>query len=92
MHVLAAGFASRDEAAAAELELRDALDLGDADVRLEGLGGDAGRAGYAAVLGGRFRSHRTAFVRGVFERHGGVVLTAVPERWLGAPPPDTLPP
>ena len=53
MHVLAAGFASRDEAAAAELELRDALDLGDADVRLEGLGRGCRREGYAAVLGGR---------------------------------------
>jgi hypothetical protein len=84
MQVLAAGFASRTDAALAGRELRDALDLGDADLRLANLGGDAGQAGYAAVLGGRFRSDQIAFAQEVLERHGGVILTAVPEAWMGA--------
>src|SRR4051794_19432889 len=82
-HVLAAGFESRADAEDAERELRATLDLEDADLRLAHLGGDAGD-GFAAVVGGRFHSYRVKFVRDVFEHHGGVILTDVPGKWVGA--------
>ena len=83
MEVLAAGFAKRDGASAAAAELRRVLDVGDQDLSIDEVGGTEEFVdGATFVLGGRIRESRLEEVQTILRRHGGVILTEVPERWV----------
>lgn len=80
MHVLAGSFAEPEQARAAMADLRDELELGDDDVDVASLGGsDPGHA----VLAARVREHRLEAAQAVVRRHGGRIVTDVPEDWTG---------
>ena len=82
MEVLAAGFQEPATAAAAAAELRRVLDIGDGDLAIEEVAGDQEFVdGATIVLAGRIRESRLDEVETVLRRHGGVILTVVPERW-----------
>lgn len=82
MHVLAGSFAEPDQARAAMADLRQELDLGAEDVDVASLGGsDPGQA----VLAARVREHRLDKAQAVVQRHGGRIVTDVPEDWIGRP-------
>ena len=82
MDVLAAGFHEPAAASAAAAELRRILDVGDDDLSIEEVGGDEEFVdGAVVVLAGRIRESKTEQVEAVLQGHGGVMLTAVPERW-----------
>jgi hypothetical protein len=87
MHVIGAGFGRADEALAAEAELRSMLDLEGTDIVVHEVGGSEEFVnGFHVVLAGRIREGVLGMVRGVFHRHGGAVLTDVPETWTWGPP------
>lgn len=82
MHVLAGSFPGPEQARAAMADLRDQLDLAEDDVDVASLGGsDPGRA----VLAARVREHRLDVAQAVVRRHGGRIVTDVPEDWTGRP-------
>lgn len=82
MHVLASSFAEPEHARAAMEDLRDELKLAEGDVDVASLGGsDPGRA----VLAARVREHRLEDAQAVLRRHGGRIVTDVPEDWTGRP-------
>lgn len=83
LRIVAAAFADRDEAAAAERELRGQLDVGPADISTSEIGGDPPKRGLRGVLAGRFRAHRRGDVLRVVEDHGGQIVADVPERHTG---------
>jgi hypothetical protein len=78
--VVAAGFREPGEAAQVAARLLDAFDLDPDDLSVDELGGTAeAEEGLTVVLAGRFRHNRLPVVSDVVERHGGVVLVAIPE-------------
>lgn len=80
IHVLAGSFAEPEQARAAMADLRDELGLAEADVDVASLGGsEPGRA----VLAARIREHRLHLAQAVVRRHGGRIVTDVPEDWTG---------
>ena len=80
MHVLAGSFDEPGQARAAMADLREELDLGEGDVDVASLGGsDPGQA----VLAARVREHRLDTAQAVVQRHGGRIVTDVPEDWTG---------
>jgi hypothetical protein len=82
MHVVGAGFKHVEHARAAEAELRAMLDVGGADISVRDVGGSREFInGFHVVLAGRIRAGVLAKVHAVFHRHGGEVLTDVPEAW-----------
>ena len=81
VRVLAARFATAEEADVAVTRLRRELDLGPDDVGLAPLGGADQPAGDAVVLAGRFREARVALVREVIAGAGGVMVADVDEGW-----------
>ena len=82
MQVVGFGFREAWHAEAAETELRAMLDVGERDLSIAEIGGDAQSArGYAVVLGGRIREDRVPDATEVVGRHAGEVLTRVPEHW-----------
>ena len=83
MQVLAVGFPEARLAEEAEAELRGVLDLGPGDLSVDDVGGDPEFVdGASVVLAGRIREYRLDIVQEIFERHRGVLLTKVPERWV----------
>lgn len=82
MQVLAVGFPEAHFAEAAEAELRGVLDLGQGDLSVDVVGGDPEFVdGSSVVMAGRIREYRLDAVEEIVERHHGVLLTNVPERW-----------
>jgi hypothetical protein len=79
LHLVAAVFPDWDEARAAERELFELLDVGDADLAVGPAGGDAGGRG-PALLAGRFRAERMPEISALVEEHAGTVLLDIPER------------
>ena len=82
IRVIAVAFPNLDDAAAAESELRQRLDVEGPDVAVAEAGGERSRRGLRAVLAGRFRAHRRHVVDDVVKRHRGEVVAEVPERWV----------
>ena len=83
MQVLAVGFPEARLAAEAEAELRGVLDLEQGDLSVNDVGGDPEFVdGASVVLAGRIREYRLDIVQDIVERHSGVLLTKVPERWV----------
>jgi hypothetical protein len=83
MELLAAGFPDRVDASSAAAELRRVLDVGDQDLSMDEVGGTEEFVdGATIVLGGRIRESRLEEVQTILRRHGGVILTEVPERWV----------
>ena len=83
MEVIGFGFKEAWHAEAAETELREILDVGDDDLSIAEVGGDAHSVnGNMVVLAGRIREHRIAEATDVAAGYGGEVLTEVPETWL----------
>ena len=83
MEVLAAGFKERVRASSAAAELRRVLDVDDQDLSIHEVGGTEEFVdGATVVLGGRIRESRLDEVQTILRRHGGVLLTEVPERWV----------
>jgi hypothetical protein len=83
MQVLAVGFPEARLAEQAEAELRRILDLGEGDLSVDDVAGDPEFVdGAAVVLAGRIREYRLDVVQAIVERHRGVLLTTVPERWI----------
>ena len=80
MRLVAAGFSDQATARDAEAELREYLDVGQADIALAPAGGDVGRSGHQTVLAGRFREHRRRQVETIIEAHGGRIVDDLPER------------
>jgi hypothetical protein len=86
IELVAFGFAHLDDAAAVEWQLRAILDVGPDDLALRAVGGTPEFVdGAAFVVAGRIRSDRMKAAEQVVERHGGEVLTDVPEAWAGLP-------
>ena len=84
IHLLAAGFEAEEDARAAEAELRSMLDVEGPDIAVRAVGGSHEFVnGYCVVLAGRIRATVVPDVDLVFQRHGGGVLTDVPEAWTG---------
>jgi hypothetical protein len=82
MHVLGAGFERADQARAAEAELRAMLDVAGADISVREVGGSPEFVnGFHVLLAGRIREGVLTKVDAVFHRHGGEILTDVPEAW-----------
>lgn len=79
LRFVAAAFADREEAAAAERELRGELDVGPADIATGEVGGDPSKAGMRGLLAGRFRAHRRTVVERVVDRHRGKIVADIPE-------------
>jgi hypothetical protein len=79
MRVMAAAFPDAETATSAEAELRERLDVGDADIALAQAGGDVMRSGRQAVLAGRFREHRRVEIQEIVEAHGGMLVDDLPE-------------
>jgi len=83
MQVLAIGFPEARLAEEAEAELRSVLDLGPRDLSVDDIGGDPEFVdGASVVLAGRIREYRLDVVQEIVDRHQGVLLTKVPERWV----------
>jgi hypothetical protein len=83
MQLLAVGFPEARLAQQAEAELRRHLDLGQGDLSIDDVAGDPEFVdGAAVVLGGRIREYRLDAVQEIVQRHRGVLLTTVPERWV----------
>ena len=83
MQIVGFGFKEPWQAEAAEAELRGILDVGDRDLSIAEVGGDAHAVnGNTVVLGGRIREHRVAEAMDVAEEYGGEVLTEVRETWV----------
>jgi hypothetical protein len=83
LEVLAAGFPERVGAFAAVAELRRVLDVGDQDLSIDEVGASEEFVdGATIVVGGRIRESRLQEVHKILRRHGGVILTEVPERWV----------
>lgn len=77
------GFREAWRAEAAATELRAMLDLGERDLSVAEVGGDArSLGGHRVVLGGRIREPRLSEAIDVVERYGGSVLTDVQEAWI----------
>jgi hypothetical protein len=85
MHVVAAAFPDVEEAAAAESELRQQLDVEGRDIKVAPAGGDPGRSGLRGLLAGRFRLHRRELVEEVVQRHCGEVVDDRPEDQIRPP-------
>ncbi|MBA2380912.1 MAG: hypothetical protein H0V73_02270 [Chloroflexi bacterium] len=82
IEIVAAGFADPAKASATAEELRRVLDVSDGDIAIHEVAGDEEFIDGAAVaLAGRIREFRLADVKNTIRRHGGVILTEVPERW-----------
>jgi hypothetical protein len=87
MHLLAAGFEDEGHARAAEAELRSMLDVEGADIAVRDVGGSREFVnGYCVVLAGRIRATVVPEVEATFRRHGGGLLTDIPEAWTGTSP------
>jgi hypothetical protein len=83
MQVLAVGFPEARLAEQAEQELRGILDLAQGDLSVDDVAGDPEFVdGASVVLAGRIREYRLDIVQQIVERHRGVLLTKVPERWV----------
>jgi hypothetical protein len=83
MEMLAAGFPDGVGASTAAAELRRVLDVADRDLSIHEVGGtDEFVDGATVILGGRIRESRLEEVQTILRRHGGVILTEVPERWV----------
>jgi hypothetical protein len=85
MHIVAAAFPDVEEAAAAESELRQQLDVEGPDITVAPAGGDPGRSGLRGLLAGRFRVHRRHVVEDVVKRHRGEVVDDRPEDQIRPP-------
>ena len=82
MQLVGAGFHDLTHAHAAATELRLVLDVEEHDLEVQEIGGSPEFVdGYTAVLAGRIREPRLPQVHEIFRRHGGEVLTEVPEAW-----------
>ena len=79
MHVLAAAFPDEDAATAAEADLRQGLDVSDADISLAPASREVMRSGRRVVLAGRFREHRRPEIERIIEAHGGTIVDDLPE-------------
>jgi len=80
LRIVAAAFADREDAVAAERELRTQLDVGPADISTAEVGGDPSHRGLCGLLAGRFRAHRRGDVERVVEGHGGRIVADVPDQ------------
>ena len=85
LHIVAAVFRDWDGARAAERELSALLDVGDDDVTVGPVGGDAGGGG-PALLAGRFRVERIPEIEAVLSDHAGTVVVDIPESAAGLGP------
>ncbi len=85
LHIVAAVFPDWDGARAAERELSALLDVGEDDVSVGPVGGDASGRG-PALLAGRFRVERLPEIEEVVHDHAGTVLVDVPESRAGLGP------
>lgn len=85
IHIVAAAFPDVEEAAAAESELRQQLDVEGPDIKVAPAGGDPGRTGLRGLLAGRFRLHRRQVVEDVVKRHRGEVIDDRPEDQIRPP-------
>jgi hypothetical protein len=82
MQLVGAGFQDLTHAHAAATELRLVLDVGEHDIEIQEIGGSPEFVnGFSAVLAGRIRAPRLGQVHDILRRHGGEVLTEVPEAW-----------
>ena len=82
MQLVGAGFQDLTHAHAAATELRLVLDVDEHDLEIQEVGGSPEFVdGFTAVLAGRIRERRLAQVHEILRRHGGEVLTEVPEAW-----------
>ena len=82
MQLVGAGFQDLNHAHAAATELRLVLDVDEHDLEIQEVGGSPEFVdGFTAVLAGRIRERRLGQVHEILRRHGGEVLTEVPEAW-----------
>ena len=79
MRLVAAAFRDEEAATLAEADLRQRLDVGDADIARAPVGGDVMRSGRQAVLAGRFREHRRPEIEQIIRAHGGTIVDDLPE-------------
>ena len=89
MTVVGVGFRDAESAEAAARELRELLDVEEGDVTVGPIGGSKEFVnGFRVVLGGRIRELRLPAVERLLRRHGGIVLTEIPEQQItwGAEP------
>jgi len=83
MRLVAFGFVEPAEAEAAVEELRQVLDVGVQDLAIHEIAGSPEFInGFKVGMGGRIRETRLADAVIVAERHGGRMLTDIPEAWV----------
>ena len=94
MLLVAFGFPDVVEANAVQAELSQLLDVEDGDLGLADVGGTPEFIDESAVvLAGRIREQRVDAAVEVVMRHGGEILTDIPEAWAypsPAKPPEEM--